>query len=116
MLLFFIVLFHVYGVCLCQLVCVYVNEVCSCKCGCVPTEPPPSTPGRRRRRFRPGAKALMEIRKYQKSHALLLRKQPFARLVGSHGNAPAYTVHPAGRGWTGLGARGPPGGGFHQPS
>ncbi|CAL8396423.1 histone H3-like centromeric protein A [Gadus morhua] len=46
-----------------------------------PSEPPPSTPGRRRRRFRPGAKALMEIRKYQKSHALLLRKQPFARLV-----------------------------------
>ncbi|XP_059899984.1 histone H3-like centromeric protein A isoform X1 [Gadus macrocephalus] len=44
-------------------------------------EPPPSTPGRRRRRFRPGAKALMEIRKYQKSHTLLLRKRPFARLV-----------------------------------
>ncbi|CAL8374270.1 unnamed protein product [Boreogadus saida] len=41
-----------------------------------------SPPGRRRRRrFRPGAKALMEIRKYQKSHTLLLRKVPFARLV-----------------------------------
>ncbi|CAL8365932.1 unnamed protein product [Arctogadus glacialis] len=47
-----------------------------------PSEPPRSPPGRRRRRrFRPGAKALMEIRKYQKSHALLLRKRPFVRLV-----------------------------------
>ncbi|XP_031645089.1 histone H3-like centromeric protein A [Oncorhynchus kisutch] len=35
----------------------------------------------KRRRFRPGTRALMEIRKYQKSTDLLLRKGPFARLV-----------------------------------
>jgi histone H3 len=34
-----------------------------------------------RRRYRPGTKALREIRKYQKSHDLLLRKLPFKRLV-----------------------------------
>lgn len=34
-----------------------------------------------RRRFRPGTKALWEIRKYQKSTDLLIRKLPFARLV-----------------------------------
>ncbi|XP_041116099.1 histone H3-like centromeric protein A [Polyodon spathula] len=34
-----------------------------------------------RRRYRPGARALMEIRKYQKSTALLIRKAPFSRLV-----------------------------------
>ncbi|XP_023268395.1 histone H3.3-like [Seriola lalandi dorsalis] len=39
----------------------------------------PVTP--RKRRFRPGTKALMEIRKYQKSSDLLLRKGPFSRLV-----------------------------------
>jgi hypothetical protein len=32
-------------------------------------------------RFRPGALALKEIRKYQKSAELLLRKLPFCRLV-----------------------------------
>ncbi|CAH1232689.1 histone H3-like centromeric protein A [Branchiostoma lanceolatum] len=36
---------------------------------------------RKRRRFRPGTRALMEIRKYQKSTALLLRKLPFSRVV-----------------------------------
>uniref|UniRef100_UPI0037E802CA histone H3-like centromeric protein A n=1 Tax=Semicossyphus pulcher TaxID=241346 RepID=UPI0037E802CA len=35
----------------------------------------------KKRRFRPGTKALMEIRKYQKSTDLLLRKGPFSRLV-----------------------------------
>ncbi|XP_066305054.1 histone H3-like centromeric protein A [Branchiostoma lanceolatum] len=35
----------------------------------------------RRRRFRPGTRALMEIRKFQKSTKLLLRKLPFARVV-----------------------------------
>lgn len=34
-----------------------------------------------RRRFKPGTVALREIRKYQKSTDLLLRKLPFARLV-----------------------------------
>ncbi|CAH1233145.1 HIST2H3A [Branchiostoma lanceolatum] len=37
--------------------------------------------GARRRRFRPGTRALMEIRKFQKSTKLLLRKLPFARVV-----------------------------------
>ncbi|KAI0225844.1 histone H3-like centromeric protein CSE4 [Lamellibrachia satsuma] len=32
-------------------------------------------------RYRPGTRALMEIRKYQKSTNLLLRKLPFARVV-----------------------------------
>ncbi|XP_070780820.1 histone H3-like centromeric protein A [Enoplosus armatus] len=40
---------------------------------------PPVTP--KKRRFRPGTRALMEIRKYQKSTDLLLRKGPFSRLV-----------------------------------
>ncbi|XP_077404488.1 histone H3-like centromeric protein A isoform X8 [Vanacampus margaritifer] len=40
---------------------------------------PAATP--RRRRYRPGTKALMEIRKFQKSTELLLRKAPFSRLV-----------------------------------
>nr|ALD50081.1 centromeric protein A [Gasterosteus aculeatus] len=40
---------------------------------------PPASP--RKRRFRPGTRALMEIRKYQKTTDLLLRKGPFARLV-----------------------------------
>ncbi|KAL4242099.1 histone H3 [Abortiporus biennis] len=35
----------------------------------------------RRRRFRPGTVALREIRKYQKSTDLLIRKLPFARVV-----------------------------------
>eukprot|EP00694_Reclinomonas_americana_P007628 EC798921.1.p1 GENE.EC798921.1~~EC798921.1.p1 ORF type:complete len:186 (+),score=61.84 EC798921.1:62-619(+) len=36
---------------------------------------------RKRRRYRPGTKALREIRKYQKSSELLMRRLPFARLV-----------------------------------
>ncbi|KAG9462257.1 hypothetical protein GDO78_014520 [Eleutherodactylus coqui] len=40
----------------------------------------------RRRRCRPGAQALIEIRKYQKSTELLIQETPFARLVrGLHG-------------------------------
>ena len=35
----------------------------------------------KRRRYRPGTRALMEIRHFQKSTELLLRKLPFARLV-----------------------------------
>ena len=34
-----------------------------------------------KRRYRPGTVALREIRKYQKSTELLIRKLPFARLV-----------------------------------
>ncbi|KAF7313211.1 Histone-fold-containing protein [Mycena kentingensis (nom. inval.)] len=39
------------------------------------------TPRKNKKRFRPGTVALREIRKYQKSTDLLLRKLPFARLV-----------------------------------
>ncbi|XP_022088904.1 histone H3-like [Acanthaster planci] len=45
---------------------------------------PPRVPGtelRRRHRFRPGTKALLEIRRYQKSTNLLIAKLPFARVV-----------------------------------
>lgn len=42
----------------------------------------------KKRRFRPGTVALREIRKYQKSTDLLLRKLPFARLV-----SPRITPH-----------------------
>ncbi|XP_063810613.1 histone H3-like centromeric protein cpar-1 [Pseudophryne corroboree] len=34
-----------------------------------------------KKRYRPGTRALMEIRKYQKSSALLMQKAPFMRLV-----------------------------------
>jgi len=37
--------------------------------------------GTKKHRFRPGTVALREIRKYQKSTDLLLRKAPFQRLV-----------------------------------
>nr|XP_033771280.1 histone H3-like centromeric protein A isoform X2 [Geotrypetes seraphini] len=50
-----------------------------------PAPPPVPSPQRRRartrRRYRPGTRALMEIRKYQKSTELLLRKLPFSRLA-----------------------------------
>ncbi|KAA1466436.1 histone-fold-containing protein [Dentipellis sp. KUC8613] len=42
---------------------------------------PQSAPAQRRHRFRPGTVALREIRKYQKSTDLLIRKLPFARVV-----------------------------------
>ena len=45
---------------------------------------PPTKGGagtRKKRRFRPGAAALREIRKYQRSTDLLIRKAPFGRLV-----------------------------------
>ncbi|KAJ3399578.1 centromeric DNA-binding histone H3-like protein cse4 [Chytridiales sp. JEL 0842] len=45
------------------------------------TIPAPAPPQRKQKRFRPGTVALREIRKYQKSTDLLLRKLPFARLV-----------------------------------
>lgn len=35
----------------------------------------------KKKRYRPGVKALQEIRKYQNSTELLIRKLPFARLV-----------------------------------
>ncbi|KAK9462727.1 histone-fold-containing protein [Lipomyces oligophaga] len=45
-----------------------------------PGDPLP-TGERKSRRYRPGTVALREIRKYQKSTDLLIRKLPFARLV-----------------------------------
>lgn len=39
----------------------------------------PSSVGKKR--YRPGHKAIKEIRRYQKDTSLLLRKLPFARLV-----------------------------------
>lgn len=37
--------------------------------------------GKKKHRFRPGTRALMEIRQYQKSTNLLIRKLPFSRVV-----------------------------------
>ena len=44
------------------------------------------TPTKRKQRLRPGEAALKEIRKYQRSTELLIRKLPFARLVREIGN------------------------------
>ncbi|CAG8959543.1 hypothetical protein HYFRA_00001443 [Hymenoscyphus fraxineus] len=44
-------------------------------------EPGDPVPGRKRRRYRPGTLALKEIRRYQNSTDLLMRKLPFSRLV-----------------------------------
>ncbi|KAE8144973.1 histone H3 [Aspergillus avenaceus] len=44
-------------------------------------QPGDPTPRGRQRRHRPGTMALKEIRKYQRSYDLLIRKLPFARLV-----------------------------------
>lgn len=42
---------------------------------------PPGPPVKKPHRYRPGTVALREIRKYQKSTELLIRKLPFQRLV-----------------------------------
>ena len=42
---------------------------------------PPSGRPRKSRHFRPGTQALRQIRKYQRSTELLIRKLPFQRLV-----------------------------------
>lgn len=50
----------------------------------LPGDPPSSRGGNNttvKRRYRPGTRALKEIRLYQKSTDLLIRKLPFARLV-----------------------------------
>ncbi|EMR10456.1 histone H3-like centromeric protein cnp1 [Pneumocystis murina B123] len=44
-------------------------------------EPGDPIPRGKARRYRPGTVALKEIRKYQKSTDLLIRKLPFARVV-----------------------------------
>ncbi|ODV65105.1 histone-fold-containing protein, partial [Hyphopichia burtonii NRRL Y-1933] len=49
-----------------------------------PGDPPATTSSSRtiqKRRYRPGTKALREIRQFQKLGDLLIRKLPFARLV-----------------------------------
>ncbi|EHA50803.1 histone H3-like centromeric protein hH3v [Pyricularia oryzae] len=46
--------------------------------GVMPGDP---IPQKKSRRYRPGTLALREIRRYQKSTDLLMRKLPFARLV-----------------------------------
>lgn len=45
----------------------------------LPGDPIPAT--RKKHRYRPGTKALREIRKFQKSTDLLIAKLPFARVV-----------------------------------
>lgn len=49
----------------------------------LPGDPPAATTTRTttKRRYRPGTKSLMEIRKFQRTSDLLIRKLPFARLV-----------------------------------
>jgi histone H3 len=49
-------------------------------------------------RYRPGTRALKEIRKFQKSTDLLVRKLPFARLVRGHAQCPAGARAAAARG------------------
>ncbi|KAF5344124.1 hypothetical protein D9758_008846 [Tetrapyrgos nigripes] len=44
-------------------------------------QPQQEEPPAKKRRYRPGTVALREIRKYQKSTDLLIRKLPFSRLV-----------------------------------
>lgn len=46
-----------------------------------PIHPTHLKKGRKPRRWRPGTKALREIKRYQTDHNLLLRKLPFQRLV-----------------------------------
>ena len=43
--------------------------------------PRPELPKAKRQRFRPGTRALKEIRKYQRSHHFLIPYLPFSRLV-----------------------------------
>lgn len=42
---------------------------------------PSSTPVKRPHRYRPGTRAIMEIRKFQRTTSFLIRRLPFARLV-----------------------------------
>jgi histone H3 len=53
---------------------------------------------RKPHRYRPGTVALREIRKYQKSHDLLIRKLPFQRLVReiAQGQSHRLSTHSSG--------------------
>lgn len=58
--------------------------MCSClACACAAARKSAPTTGgvKKPHRYRPGTVALREIRKYQKSTELLIRKLPFQRLV-----------------------------------
>jgi len=57
-------------------------------------EPGDPFPGRKKRRYRPGTLALKEIRRYQSSTELLMRKLPFSRLVREI----ALNLRPSGEG------------------
>ncbi|TVY21262.1 histone H3-like centromeric protein hH3v [Lachnellula arida] len=57
-------------------------------------EPGDPIPGKKKRRYRPGTLALKEIRRYQSSTELLMRKLPFSRLVREI----ALNLRPAGEG------------------
>ena len=46
-----------------------------------PAQDTNNNPKKKPHRYRPGRRAVMEIRKYQKSTELLIRKLPFQRLV-----------------------------------
>ena len=46
-----------------------------------PSKAPHTPAGKKARRYRPGTVALRDIRKYQRSTSLLMRKKPFQRLV-----------------------------------
>ena len=66
--------------------CVSERRSCDAVRGNGNDEPPPyfpltGTASSKPRRYRPGTVALREIRKYQRSTELLIRKLPFARLV-----------------------------------
>lgn len=51
-------------------------------------------PQQKKRRWRPGTVALREIRKYQKSTELLIRKLPFSRLVREIGQVRLIAINP----------------------
>jgi hypothetical protein len=56
-------------------------------------------------RYRPGTRALKEIRKFQKSTDLLVRKLPFARLVRGVARGGAAAGAAATRRWRAMHAR-----------
>ncbi|RKF58183.1 histone H3-like centromeric protein hH3v [Golovinomyces cichoracearum] len=58
-------------------------------------QPGDPLPRDKKRRYRPGTVALKEIRRYQRSTDLLIRKLPFSRLV----REVALQVRPADEGW-----------------
>lgn len=58
-------------------------------------EPGDPLPHKRKFRYKPGTRALQEIRKYQRSTELLMKKLPFSRLIREI----ALTLRPAGEGF-----------------